>query len=76
MVSFDTQDVAQRKADFIVANGLLGAMVWELSGDHTVASGKAIVPTVASRFGAVLDRRPNHLSYPKSKFDNLRSGMP
>lgn len=50
-------------------------MYWELSGDKPYSSGEAIVPTVASRLGGHLDRRPNHLDYPNSRFDNLRTGM-
>ena len=73
-VSYDTQEVAVAKADFIGRNGFLGAMYWELSGDHPVHTGKAIVPSVAGRLGT-LDSRPNHLYFPKSKFENLRNGM-
>ena len=74
MVSYDNEEVASIKADFVTKNGFLGSMYWELSGDHRLDTGRAIVPIVGSRLGT-LDRRPNHLSYPKSKFDNLRNGM-
>lgn len=74
MVSYDTPEVASLKADFIAKNGFLGGMYWELSGDHKLKTGQAIVPTVASKMG-VLDRRSNHLSFPRSKFENLRNGM-
>lgn len=63
------------KADFIARNHFLGAMYWELSGDHPVQTGNAIVPAVAGRLGGALDARPNHLNFPTSKFENLRKGM-
>lgn len=74
LVSYDTQEVAASKASFIAQHGFLGAMYWELSGDHPPASGKAVVPTVAQRLGQ-LDSRENHLHFPNSKFENLRRGM-
>ncbi|KAL7007908.1 Chitinase 4 [Cystobasidiomycetes sp. EMM_F5] len=75
LVSYDTQKVAVMKADFIARNHFLGAMYWELSGDHPVQTGNAIVPAVAGRLGGALDARPNHLNFPTSKFENLRKGM-
>lgn len=74
-MTYDTQEVAALKADFIAKNNFGGAMYWELSGDKSYESGQAIVPTVASRMGSPLDWRPNHLHYPGSKFDNLKRGM-
>lgn len=75
MVSYDTMEVACIKADYINKNHYLGAMYWEVSGDHKLESGKAIVPAVAQRLGH-LDNRPNHLYFFNSKFENLQKGMP
>lgn len=33
MISFDTAEMAQQKADFILKHGLGGGMWWESSGD-------------------------------------------
>ena len=92
LITYDTADIARRKAEWIRSSGLAGGMYWELSGwdlwiiakmktsrwlscsDHPVGHNQAIVPCVANRFGR-LDQTPNHLSYPHSKFDNLRDGM-
>ena len=74
LVSYDTVEIANIKAGYIAKNGFAGAMYWDLSADRKSGTGKAIVPNVASRLGA-LDKRLNHLSYPTSKFDNLRNGM-
>lgn len=74
MISYDTAEIACLKADYLNKNGYLGAMYWESSGDKAVTDPEAIIPAVARKLG-ILDRRENHLSYPGSKFDNLRNGM-
>jgi chitinase len=74
MVSYDTVEIACEKAKYINKNGYLGAMYWEISGDHKPDSPLAIVPSVARQLGN-LDNRQNHLNFPESKFKNLRKGM-
>ncbi|KAI5477668.1 glycoside hydrolase family 18 protein [Pseudohyphozyma bogoriensis] len=70
-ISYDSPSAAAYKADWIVTNGFAGGMYWELSGDTT--GPESIVGIVASKLH--LDRRENHLAFPGSKWDNLRSGM-
>lgn len=72
-VTYDNPQTAGQKADFIAANGLAGAMYWELSGDKKEHEG-GLVPLVARKMGQ-LDGRQNHLHYPGSKYENLRKGM-
>ena len=73
-VTYDTADIAQRKAHWIASQGLGGSMYWELSGDFPADHGQAIVPCVARSLGH-LDTSQNHLEYPESKWDNLKKGM-
>lgn len=76
MVSYDTPQVAWMKAQYIRNMGLGGAMWWELSGDHPVSHERSLVRTTVHAFGgpAYLDRSPNGLSYPTSKYENIRNG--
>jgi chitinase len=90
MISYDTAEIAKRKANFIKENGLGGAMWWETSGDkegegsliHTVGflcfhDVKLSEPgaKVVRCFG-IIDASRNTLSYPDSRYDNLRNGFP
>lgn len=74
MISYDTVEVASLKADYINKNGYLGAMYWESSGDRPINDKEALVSNVGRKLGKA-DTRENHLTYPNSKFDNLKNGM-
>ncbi|BGP39805.1 Chitinase 4 [Rhodotorula kratochvilovae] len=77
-VSYDTPASAAAKAEFLTVNGLGGAMYWELSGDRPASSGASLVHIVRERMERAqggMDRRENWLSYPGSKWENLRGGM-
>ena len=90
MISYDTAEIAKRKADFIKREGLGGAMWWESSADkvgedsliYTVSSPVLTTRVVLKEEAQVIrcfgdiDRRQNTLSYPDSKYDNLRNGFP
>ncbi|KAM0756225.1 hypothetical protein T439DRAFT_320922 [Meredithblackwellia eburnea MCA 4105] len=73
-VSYDSPEGAAQKAQWIAQNNFGGGMYWELSGDKPAGDQAAIVPLVAGIMGQ-RDNRENHLSYPNSKWDNMRSGM-
>ena len=90
MISYDTAEIARRKARFIKEEGLGGGMWWESSADktgegsliHTVSSLLLgvqkffdFVMQVVHCFGDI-DRSYNTLSFPDSKYDNLRNGFP
>jgi chitinase len=45
MISYDTKDIAARKAQYIKDNGLGGAMFWETSGDK--AGNDSLIGTVS-----------------------------
>jgi len=72
LVSYDTPNIVNQKAQYISSKGLGGAMFWELSSDKSGAD--SLVAKTASVFGS-LDQTQNHLNYPFSQFDNMKSGM-
>lgn len=74
LVTFDTPNTVRRKVEYIEKHGLGGVMWWESSGDKQNSEG-ALIPLAAKLLGK-LDSTPNHLSYPGSKWDNLKSNHP
>ncbi|KAJ7462315.1 glycoside hydrolase superfamily [Mycena galericulata] len=87
MISFDTEEVARWKGEWIRKEGLGGAMVWELSGDKGSARegmeagpgkdpqpGRSLVKVVREAMGEP-DRSHNCLAYPKSRFQNINSAQ-
>ena len=88
MVSFDSEEVAMWKGEWIKKEGLGGSMFWELSGDKgsrregmeggigkDPQPGHSIVKIVKEAMGG-LKHEDNWLHYEKSQFDNMRMGMP
>jgi len=87
MISFDNEEVARVKGEYISREGLGGSMFWELSGDKgssregmeggpgkEAQPGRSLVTVVKDAMGG-LERSSNWLSYNESKFDNMRKGM-
>ncbi|TEB38309.1 glycoside hydrolase [Coprinellus micaceus] len=87
MVSFDNEEVAHWKGEYIKHEGLGGSMFWELSGDKNgprkdmeggpgkePQPGRSLVEIVKDAMGG-LEKSQNWLEYNESKFDNLRAGM-
>lgn len=87
MVSFDSEEVARWKGEYIAKEQLGGSMFWELSGDKgssrqdmeggegkTPVPGNSLVRVVKESMGE-LDQSSNWLGYEQSQFDNLRKGM-
>ncbi|EUC67668.1 glycoside hydrolase family 18 and carbohydrate-binding module family 5 protein [Rhizoctonia solani AG-3 Rhs1AP] len=72
LVSYDTPDIVKLKAQYIAKKGLAGGMFWELSGDKTGSD--SLVRITAQNMGA-LDSTPNHIYYPYSQFDNIKSNL-
>ncbi|KAJ4373802.1 Chitinase 4 [Neocucurbitaria cava] len=76
MVSYDTPEIVAKKASYITAQGLGGAMYWESSSDKTGAD--SLIATFVKSVGGVsaLDQSANTLTYPQSKYQNMRDGFP
>ncbi|KAI0142668.1 family 18 glycosyl hydrolase [Xylariaceae sp. FL1272] len=75
MVSYDTVDMARKKAEFVKEKGLGGAMWWESSADKK--GGESLIGNVVEVLGGTgaLEKKENCLRYPESKYDNLRGGF-
>ncbi|CRK34808.1 hypothetical protein BN1708_016352, partial [Verticillium longisporum] len=73
LVTYDNQNSVKRKADYLVKKRLGGAVFWESAGDR--AGDRSLVRTVSKAMGA-MDQTKNWLSYPASKYANIRKGMP
>ncbi|KAK4234789.1 glycoside hydrolase [Achaetomium macrosporum] len=76
LVSYDTVDLARRKADYIKRHRLGGGMWWESSADKE--GPESLIGNVVEVFGGpkCLEWRENCLTYPHTKYDNLRNGFP
>lgn len=76
MISYDTPEVVDYKASLIHQYGFGGGMWWESSADKPCGQG-SLIETFLNKCGGNkrLERQPNCLEYPNSKYDNLRNGM-
>ncbi|PPQ98625.1 hypothetical protein CVT24_003958 [Panaeolus cyanescens] len=87
LISFDSEDVAKWKGQYIKRENLGGSMFWELSGDKGSSRdgmqtgpgkdpqpGRSLVAIVKDAMGG-LEKSNNWLTYKDSKFDNMRKGM-
>jgi chitinase len=72
LVSFDTKEMAAKKAEWVKRQGLGGAMWWESSADRQ--GGESLIGCVVDCLGT-LDKTTNCLNYPESKYENLRKGF-
>lgn len=76
MVTYDTVGMAREKAEYIKQRGLGGGMWWESSADKQ--GGESLITTVVNGVGgpAALNKGENCLTYPQSKYENLKAGFP
>jgi chitinase len=72
MISYDTKATARRKAEWIKEQSLGGAMWWESSADKT--GEESLIKNVVDVLGN-LEGSQNCLTYPDSKYDNLKNGL-
>lgn len=71
-VSYDTPSIAKTKAQYVASHGMAGTMFWELSTDKIGAD--SLVGTTHGVFGT-LDTTQNHINYPNSKWDNIKTNL-
>lgn len=72
LVSYDTPAIVRQKVQYVNEHGLGGSMFWELSTDRVGA--QSLVGVSAATLGQ-LDQTQNHIRYPNSPYDNIRSNM-
>ena len=78
LVTYDTVEMARKKAEHIKREGLGGAMWWESSAD---ANGEAslirnVVHVLGGSGGMGMEKKENCLEYPESRYENLKTGFP
>ncbi|KAI1366475.1 endochitinase [Xylaria arbuscula] len=75
LVSYDNVASVQKKVSYIQSKGLGGTMFWEASGDRT-DSGSLIAAAYNAQGGSgSLDKTQNLLSYPNSKYANIKNNL-
>ncbi|KAH6623385.1 endochitinase [Chaetomium tenue] len=76
LVSYDNVEMARAKADYIRHRGLGGGMWWESSADKE--GPESLIGNVVDVLGGPnsLQWRENCITYPHTKYDNLREGFP
>lgn len=76
LVSYDTVPMARQKAEYIKERRLGGGMWWESSADKEGA--ESLIGNVVEVLGGCHGLRwdDNCISYPRTKYDNLRDGFP
>lgn len=71
LISYDTPEAAKKKADYLMKKGLGGAFFWDAAGDKTGSD--SLVGILHSSMGKI-EAGQNLLSYPESKFNNIKGG--
>ncbi|KAJ3936331.1 MAG: glycosyl hydrolases family 18-domain-containing protein [Lentinula lateritia] len=72
LVSYDTPNIVKMKAQYVNANGLAGAMYWDLIRINYAST--SLVQNVLTEF-STLDDTLNHIDYPDSEWDNIKSNI-
>ncbi|OJD17663.1 hypothetical protein AJ78_02254 [Emergomyces pasteurianus Ep9510] len=79
MISYDTVPMVEEKTKYIIEKGLGGGMWWEASGDRDPGTARkaegSLIGTFVEGVGGGLEQQENALSFPESKYDNLKAGF-
>lgn len=73
LISYDNVQSATDKSRYLMSRGLGGAMFWEASDDKSGPD--SLVSTMAGLLGPLDRAAQNWLSFPTSKYSNIRNGM-
>lgn len=73
-VTYDSAQVVQIKCEWIKEQNLGGAMFWELSSDKTDLAQSLVERTWQCLGGSLAQVSSNHIHFPSSKYDNVRTG--
>lgn len=71
-VTYDALENVIQKVEYTKAKALGGSMFWEISADRT--DDKSLTLASANKLGS-LERSQNWLSYPQSRYHNIRNGL-
>ncbi|KAF7589384.1 hypothetical protein BBP40_004327 [Aspergillus hancockii] len=74
-INYDTSEIARKKGEYTKSKGLGGGMWWKLSGDKQGDDSLTIIVVNTVGGTGALDKSENQLSYPASKYDNLKAGF-
>ncbi|KAG9290217.1 hypothetical protein G9A89_022193 [Geosiphon pyriformis] len=75
LITYDTPQVVQYKCRYIYEKELGGSMFWELSGDYATDHERSLLAAAYRGLGGagVLENSDNHMSYPNSKYENVKN---
>jgi chitinase len=75
LVTYDTPQIARVKTEYLKNKGLGGAMWWESSADK--AGGDSLIGVTVGALGGAgaLLKGENCVSYPETKYANLKAGL-
>nr|AAQ75798.3 chitinase [Paracoccidioides brasiliensis] len=82
MITYDTVPMVEEKTRYLIERGLGGGMWWEASGDRDPKTGNkangSLIGTFVEEIGGTskLQKVQNVLSFPESKYDNLKNQFP
>ncbi|KAL8243860.1 hypothetical protein R6Q59_010118 [Mikania micrantha] len=76
-ISYDTPAMSKVKAAYVQQKALGGGMWWDASSDKPKGQGSLVEAFITAIGGSSkLDQQDNCLSYPNSKYDNLKNNFP
>ncbi|KAI0388462.1 glycoside hydrolase family 18 protein [Xylariaceae sp. FL0594] len=75
LVSYDNVDMIERKVAYLQKLGLGGSVFWEAAGDRNDNGSLIAASFNAQRGAAAFDITDNCVSYPNSRYDNIRGNF-
>ncbi|KAI1382571.1 glycoside hydrolase family 18 protein [Hypoxylon trugodes] len=75
LISYDTAEMVKNKVSYLQNRGLGGAMFWEASGDRP-GNGSLVAASFSGQGRAgIFDETQNLLSYPTSRYNNIKNNL-